>query len=147
METPMRRNMMPLWTVFALAACAGTPGPGDAGYAYNVNGHYVGTLVVERERFDATLDLDTRPGGGVRGSFDVRAPLEITGSVEGAVVEDLLRLTLTYEREGGTPRGCESRIEGILTVTPGGSVLDGAVTITDCGDALAGRMSFRRSGD
>lgn len=143
----MARNMMLPWTVFALAACAQMPGPGDAGYAFNVDGRYTGRLVVESEPFEATLDLDTRPGGTVRGSFAVRAPLEVEGSVEGTIVDDLVRLTLTYERATGAAGTCESRIEGILTVEPGGAVLDGPVTITDCGDALPGRMSFRRSSE
>lgn len=136
---------MPLGVAFALAACAGAPGPGGAGYAYNVDGRYSGRLVVENEPFDATLDLETRQGGRVRGSFAVRAPLEVRGSAAGTVVDDLVRLTLTYERPDGATGTCESRIEGILTVSPGGAVLDGPVTITDCGDALPGRVSFRRS--
>jgi hypothetical protein len=129
--------------VMIVAACASAPGPGDAGYAYNVDGRYSGRLMVEAAPFDASFDLRTSPGGRVRGTFGVRAPLEIEGSIEGMVLDDLLRVTLTYEATGG--RDCESRIEGILTISPGGQVVDGPVTITDCGDALPGRMSFRRS--
>lgn len=142
----MRSKNIVWATAFALAtACAGSPGPGDSGYAYNVEGLYAGRLMVEGEPFDATLELSTSRGGRVRGSFEVRAPLEIAGEVEGTVVDDLLRVTLTYDNTDADARvSCESRIEGILTVTPGGSVVDGPVTITDCGDALAGRMSFRR---
>lgn len=146
----MRTNIMTGLTALALAAgCAGTPGPGDPGYAYNVDGTYVGRLTVEGEPFEATLDLSTGRGGAVRGSFAVRAPLEIEGSVEGAVVDDLLRVTLSYDagRRPPSQPPCESRIEGILTVARGGGVLDGPVTITDCGDPLAGGMRFRRALD
>lgn len=129
-----------------LVACAGTPGPGDPGYAYNLDGVYAGRLTAEDQRFDATLDLRTARGGRVRGSFEVSAPLEIEGRVDGTLLDDLLRITLTYEGSGGSSGGqpCQSRIEGILTVNRGGGVVDGPVTITDCGDALAGRMSFRK---
>lgn len=126
--------------------CAGTPGPGDSGYAYNVEGLYRGRLMVEGSPFDATLDLRTASGGRVRGSFRVSAPLEIDGDVAGTIVDDLLRLTLTYASTGQAAAGrpCEGHIEGILSVTAGGGILDGPVTITDCGDSLPGSMSFRR---
>ena len=131
-----------------LAACAGSAGPGQAGYPYNVDGLYTGRLTVERERFDATLRLETGRGGRVRGSFMVSAPLEIEGSVEGRLIDDLLRLRLTYQgAERGGSRPCASRIEGILSVDSGGGIVEGPVTITDCGDSLAGRMSFRRRDD
>jgi hypothetical protein len=62
------------------------------------------------------------------------------------VLDDLLRVTLTYESAGQTGSGsaCEGRIEGILSVSAGGGTVDGPVTITDCGDSLPGSMSFRR---
>jgi len=124
-----------------IVACAGAPGPGQSGYLYNVDGLYTGRLTVEDQRFDATLRLETARGGRVRGSFTVSAPLEIEARVSGMLVDDLLRLTLTYT---SSDRSCSSSIEGILTVERGGDIVDGPITITDCGDALAGRMSFRR---
>jgi len=125
-----------------LAACGGAPRPGQPGYAYNVRGVYAGRLQVESESFAAELELSTALGGAVRGTFRVRQPLEIDGRVEGAVIENLVRLTVTH-RTADRP-ACVSRIEGILTVEPGGGVIDGPATISDCGDPLAGRMSFRR---
>lgn len=129
-----------------VTGCAGTPGPGDPGYAYNVDGPYQGRLMVEGSPFEATLDLRISRGGRVQGSFSVRAPLEIDGAVDGTVIDDLLRVTLTYESAGtaGTGRACEGRVEGILSVSRGGGTIEGPVTITDCGDPLPGRMSFRR---
>ena len=128
--------------VLVLAACGGGPGPGDPGYRYNVAGVYSGRLVVEGEAFDAELELSTSGGGRVRGTFRVRRPLEIDGRAEGTVIDDLLRLTVTYRSDGRAD--CDGRVEGILTVEPGGNVIEGPVTIADCNDALAGRMSFRR---
>ena len=141
------KHVLEIAAVVAMTGCAGTPGPGDPGYAYNVGGVYGGRLMVEGQPFDATLDLRTARGGRVRGSFDVRAPLEIAGRVDGSIVDDLLRVTLTYERptRSDATDGCESRVEGILSVSAGGDIIDGPVTITDCGDGLAGRMSFRRA--
>jgi hypothetical protein len=143
------RKFLEVVAIVAVAGCAGTPGPGDPGYAYNVQGVYAGRLMVEGEPFDAQLELRTSGGGRVGGSFAVRAPLEIQGRIDGSVVDDLLRVTLTYESTGRstTDRSCTSRIEGILSVSPGGSIVDGPVTITDCGDTLPGRMSFRRTAD
>jgi hypothetical protein len=140
------RDILCFALVATVTACAGTPRPGDPGYAYNVEGPYGGRLLVEGEPFEATLDLRTDRGGRVRGSFSVRAPLEIEGTVNGTVLDDLLRLTLTYESERGIGAGrtCEGRVEGILSVSVGGAIIDGPVTVTDCGDALPGRMSFRR---
>jgi len=128
-------------TAVLMAACAGSAGPGQSGYPYNVDGLYAGRLTVESQRFDATLQLETARGGRVRGSFTVSAPLEIEGRVSGMLVDGLLRVTLTYT---STERSCTSSIEGILDVERGGGIVEGPVTITDCGDALPGRMSFRR---
>jgi hypothetical protein len=129
-----------------VTGCAGAPGPGESGYAYNVDGAYRGRLMVEGSPFEATLDLRIARGGRIRGSFSVRAPLEIDGAVDGTVVGDLLRITLSYESAGraDSGRACEGRIEGILSVSAGGATIDGPVTITDCGDSLPGSMSFRR---
>lgn len=144
----MRMRTMTLGiAVAALAvACAGTPGPGEPGYAYNLDGLYSGRLMVEGEPFDATLDLRTSRGGRVRGSFRVRSPLEIDGRLQGILIDDLLRIDVTYPGgDATTPGGlCENGVQGILSVSRGGGIVEGPVTIADCGDTLAGRMSFRR---
>lgn len=139
------KTMIGTAAALLVAACAGSAGPGRSGYPYNVDGLYGGLLRVESERFDAKLRLETSRGGRVRGSFTVSAPLEIEGQVTGTLVDDLLRLTLTYENaDRSAGRTCRSSIEGILSVERGGGTVEGPVTITDCDDALAGRMSFRR---
>ena len=139
MTGPWRR--LALAALLAQAGCGGA-GPGQLGYPYNVGGVYTGRLAVEGEPFDAELELATALGGQVRGRFRVRQPMEIDGRVEGTVIDDLLRLTVTYQSSGGDD--CAGRIEGILTVEAGGEIIEGPATISDCGDALAARMSFRR---
>jgi len=97
--------------------------------------------MIDDQPFDATLQLRTTAGGRVRGGVRVAMPAEIDGRVEGTVIDDLLRVTVTYR----DPSGCEGRIEGIITIERGGRTLDGPVTVTDCSGPIAGRMSFRRS--
>jgi hypothetical protein len=98
--------------------------------------------MIDNQPFDATLRLRTAPNGRVGGGLRVVAPVEIDGRVEGVIVDELLRLTVTYR----TTDGCDGRIEGIVTIERGGGTIDGPVTITDCGAPIAGRMSFRRGG-
>lgn len=131
-----------LVSTLLLGACAGSPRPGQSGYPYNVRGVYAGRLLVESEAFDAELELSTASGGRVRGAFRVREPVAIDGDVEGVVVDDLVRLTVTYRNLDRA--ACVSRIEAILTVEPGGGTIDGPATISDCGDPLPGRMSLHR---
>ena len=58
------------------------------------------------------------------------------------MIDELLRLTVTYR--SASRGGCDGQIEGILTVEPGGGIVEGPVTVADCGERIAGRMSFRR---
>ncbi|MEX2048154.1 MAG: hypothetical protein WEB90_01090 [Gemmatimonadota bacterium] len=124
------------------AACAGGPRAGDPAPLYAVSGAYVGSLVVEGERFDAGLVLRSDGGTGVRGTFRVGPPFDVEGEAEGVRIDELLRLTVTYRGSG--PRGCDGRIEGILAVSERGALLQGPVTVADCAAELAGRMTFRR---
>lgn len=133
--------------VILVGACAAVQGPGASGYTQDVDGTYVGSLVVDAETFEATVDLHGAGGRRVEGAFAVRAPLEIEGDVEGVVIDDLLRITLTYDSGAGGGRRCDSRIEGILTISQGGRTIEGPLAITDCGEAVAGTMSMRRSSE
>ena len=127
--------------LLASVACATPSRPGDQGYEYNVTGSYSGRFMIDDQIFEATLQMRTTGGGRVSGGFRVVAPVEIDGSVDGAVADDLFRITVTYR----SANGCNDRIEGILTVEPGGGTIDGPITVTDCGEPIAGRMSFRRT--
>lgn len=123
-----------------LSACAGAPRPGDPGYPFNTAGSYTGRFHFGDDPFDATMQLRTAPGGAVRGAFRITTPVVIEGSVEGRIVEDLLRVTIVYR----SPNDCDGRIEGILSVEEGGGVIDGPIRVSDCGPPVAGRMDFQR---
>lgn len=127
----------------AVAGCAGTPGPGQAGYPFNLDGTYTGRVFFAGDPFDATLDLDTSGGGAVRGTFRVSAPVSISGPVEGVIVDNLLRLTISYR----SPGGCDGSLEGVLTIERSGETVDGPITVRDCGEPIAGRLGFRRASD
>jgi hypothetical protein len=128
-----------LWLI--ASGCAGTPGPGDPSYPYNVSGSYGGRFMIDDQPFNATLQLRTTSGGRVSGAIRVSMPVETEGRVVGTVFDDLLRVTITYR----DPSGCEGSIEGIVTIERGGGTIDGPVTVTDCSGPIAGRMSFRRT--
>jgi len=136
----MRLSSLTLPLLVTLASCATARRPGDSGYEYNVNGSYGGRFFIDDNPFDATLQLRTRGGGAVNGALRVTSPVQIDGSATGTVVDDLLRLTVTYR----SPEGCDGRIEGILSITTGGGVIDGPITVTDCQGRYPGTMSFRR---
>lgn len=123
-----------------LSGCATTPRPGDPGYPYNVNGPYQGRFLFDGQPFDATMDLRVGGGGRVRGAFRVGAPVELEGPVEGAIVDDLLRITVRYTAGDG----CEAELEGILTVRAGGTTIEGPITVSGCGAPTSGTMAFRR---
>ena len=138
----MRRAFLSL-ALAGATACAANPGPGQAGYAFNLDGTYTGRVFFAGEPFDATMELETRGGGAVRGTFRVRQPVLIDGNVEGMVVDDLFRARVRYR----SPGGCDGSMEGVLTITPGGMTFEGPVTVRDCGEPIAGRLAFERGPD
>ena len=137
----MRPLYLPiLVAALMLSACASNPGPGDSRYPFNVAGSYQGRFLFQGQRFEASMQLRTTSGGRVGGAFRVSAPVVIEGRAEGVVLDDLLRITVTYVDASG----CDGRIEGILTVERGGGIFEGPVTVSDCGQPVGGSMSFRR---
>jgi len=140
MPLPSRHPLVALAAGAWLSACAGgsVPGPGATGYPYNVQGSYEGRFVFDGQPFDASLQLRTESGGRVRGAFLIAPPMSIEGRAEGVVIDDLLRLTVTYR----SAEGCDGTVEGILDIEPGGRTFEGPVTVRDCAPPVAGRMSF-----
>lgn len=136
-----RHPLVILAACASLFACHGGSAarPGDTGYPFNVRGSYEGRLVFDGQPFDASLQLSTDSQGRVRGAFVVARPVTIEGRAEGVVIDDLLRLTVTYR----SSNGCDGTVEGILSVEPGGGSFEGPVTVRDCAPPVAGRMSFR----
>ena len=95
---------------------------------------------LDDQPFTAVLTLSTEPGGRVHGFFRVRDGVSIDGRAEGVIVDDLLRLRITYSSGGG----CEGSMEGVLTIDAGGAALDGPVAVRDCSGAVSGRLAVRR---
>lgn len=138
MSTPRRIAASALLVL--LAACAGTPGPGEPGYPFNVSGAYSGQFVVDGQGISATLSLQTAPGGAVTG--EVRVPeMRITATVSGTVVGSQFSVRIAYRNPGN---GCDGVAESTATVGDGGETISGPLTVTECGQALGGSMSFRR---
>lgn len=125
----------------AASACAGTPGPGEAGYPFNVTGTYSGQFVVEGQGIGATLTLETRAGGVIAGQVRV-AEMGISSEVSGTLAGDQLTLRIPYHNPGN---GCDGVAETTATVTDGGASFSGALTVTECGQGMGGSVSFRRS--
>ena len=94
------------------------------------------------ERFASTLQLRGSGPGRVSGAFRVSDPIDIQGVVTGVVLDDLLRIKVTWRG----PDGCDGVIDGILDILEEGRVLEGPVSVADCGEPVAGRMSFKREG-
>lgn len=138
MSTPRRIAAAAL--LLFLAACAGTPGPGEPGYPFNVSGTYSGQFTVEGQTISATLSLETAKGGAVTGEVRV-AEMGITAKVEGTVVGSQFNLRIAYRNPGS---GCDGVAESTATVGEGGATISGPLAITECGQAMGGSLSFRR---
>jgi len=135
------RGCVGLLALLSAGACASTgtgreAPTGDAA----IIGSYDGRFVFEAEAFRSTLQLRSAGPGRVAGAFRVSHPIEIQGVASGVVIDNLLRIKVTWRG----PEGCDGTIEGILTITERGSELDGPVSVADCGEPVAGRMSFER---
>jgi len=135
----MRRLLM-LSAAVLCAACAGTPGPGDAGYPYNTAGTYTGVFVVDGQPLDGTLQLETESGGSVTGS--VRVPMMgIRGDFEGTLVENQLTFEVTYHNP---ETGCEGVASGTATVGEDGATIEGPMRVSECGEVMSASLRFRR---
>jgi len=135
------RRLTAIFSVALLVACAGTPGPGDSGYLYNVIGPYSGQFVVDGQALPSTMQLETAPGGAVTGTF--RVPIMgITGVLEGTVIDDQLTLTGNYRNP---ETGCDSGIaEVTATIGEDGTSIQGRVEVSECGQFLSGTARFSR---
>jgi hypothetical protein len=123
--------------------CAGSPGPGDAGYPYNVAGDYSGSLMVAGVTMTGTIQISTQPGGGVTGTVSVNQPIQINGTLNGTLAGDQLTVGIEYGNNPAT--GCSGgTMEGALTISEHGANISGAVKISDCGEILDATLDFSR---
>ena len=90
--------------VAILVGCAGSPGPGDAGYPYNVAGDYSGSLTVAGVTMTGTIQVSTQPGGAVTGTVSVNRPIQINGTLNGTLAGDQLTVGIAYGNNPAT--GC-----------------------------------------
>jgi hypothetical protein len=134
------RHLAAALSVAFLVACAGTPGPGDDGYLYNVAGPYSGQFVVDGQPLNGTMRLATGGGGVVTGSFAV-SMMGITGELEGTVVEDRLTFRGTYRNP---ETGCDGVASVNATIGENGSTIEGRIEVSECGQFLTGTVRFRR---
>ena len=126
-----------------VVGCAGTPGPGDAGYPYNVDGDYSGSLMVSGLTFTGTMQISTQPGGAVTGTFSLNRPVQINGTIDGTLTGDQLTVGIKYGSNPAT--GCSGgTVEGALTISEHGASISGPVTVADCGEMLDATINFSR---
>lgn len=123
-------------------ACAGTPGPGDAGYPFNLSGSYSGEIFVEGMAFSFGMDVQTLKGGAFEGTYAVTSPVSMSGAVVGTLVADTARFELEYVNPMD---GCGGTLDGTGTVDSGGSAFGGRVRVNDsCNGYLSGTFSIKR---
>ncbi len=137
-----RISSFALTVVLLLGACAGNPGPGEVGYAYNLTGTYSGTLDVEGMLFSTVLELNTAPGGSVTGSFTATGMGPVSGTLTGTITEDAFVFQVRYNR---TAEGCSGVLSGRATIPTGGGEFSSSVGIDDgCDGSLAGYLRVSR---
>lgn len=123
-------------------ACAGTPGPGDPGYPFNLSGQYSGEIYVEGMAFSFEMDLRTRPGGELGGTYAVTSPVSMTGDIAGTLVADTARFSLDYVNPMD---GCGGTLDGTGVVGSDGEEFGGRVRVNDtCNGYLSGTFSTRK---
>jgi len=123
-------------------ACAGTPGPGDPEYPFNLSGTYAGEIYVEGMAFSLEMDLRTRPGGEFGGTYAVTSPVSMTGDVSGTLAADTALFSLEYVNPMD---GCGGTLNGTGTVSAGAAEFTGRVRVNDdCNGYLSGTFSTRK---
>jgi hypothetical protein len=137
---PIATSLVILATT-SLAACAGNPKPGEAGYSYNLSGSYRAEFVVEGTPYRGDMDLATAPGGVVSGRFTVVGDGPVVGTVEGTIVTDSLAFVMPYEQVNG----CAGTVEGSAAISEGGAGFAGPVQVEDsCGGMLSATLTVER---
>ena len=144
----MKRSMVLAGFLPALAltlavwACAASPGPGEAGYLYNLSGDYRGGLMVEGFSFGLTMELRTGPGGSLTGDYRVTDPVGMSGPVTGTLVADSVSFSLDYLNPMD---GCGGLLQGEGRVEAGGESFTGRARLNDsCHGFLVATFAMRR---
>jgi hypothetical protein len=128
--------------VLSGSACSRTdqPNPGDAGYRYNLAGHYASDMTVRDTRYTGSMELATLAGGAVSGMMKLTAPITITAELTGSVNGDSVIFGGPYR----TP-DCTGVLRARGRVADGGGSAWGTVNIDDgCAGGMAGRFRLER---
>jgi hypothetical protein len=141
----MRRSTLgslALMLVFGTVACASNPGPGEAGYPFNLEGAYTGEVVVDGMPFSLAFEVRTGAVGAVSGTYEVTDPVSMSGPVTGTLVADTVKVHLTYMNPMD---GCGGTFDGTGVVEKGGDAFSGHARVNDsCGGYLSGTFAVRR---
>jgi hypothetical protein len=128
--------------LLAAWACAGNPGPGEPGYAFNLMGYYQGQIVIQDMAIPVALELSTGPPGVVSGTYQVLDPMSMEGLVTGTLQADTVSLTLEYRNAAD---GCAGTLKGVGRVGEDGLSFSGRALIDDsCTGSLEGTFRFRK---
>lgn len=123
-------------------ACAGTPGPGQPDYPFNLSGAYAGEMAVEGQYFSVGMDVQTVQGGDLAGTYEVTSPVSMSGDVTGSVQADTVRFSLNYMNPMD---GCGGTVDGTGTIEEGGGAFSGRMRVNDsCGGYLSGTFSLKK---
>lgn len=125
-----------------ILTCAGTPGPGEADYPYNLSGSFGGSIMVEGMGFSTVLEFATEEGGERRGTFQITNPVAMDGEAVGNPVADGARFHLSSMNPAD---GCGGTLDGTGIVQEGGGAFAGSLQVNGaCGGYPSGRHSFRK---
>lgn len=123
----------------AVAACGGTPQPGDPGYEYNVNGDYtVEFSADDGQSYAGSMHLTTISGGAVSGTMSLVTPLSVEGTATGMIVGAQLELEVQYfiaDIQCGGVAASSAAIE------QGGNAATGTADISSDDDCAGGPTS------
>jgi hypothetical protein len=126
--------------LLAAASCSRAPGPGDAGYRYNVDGRYASDIVVRDARYAGSTQLATRAGGALSGTMTFVTPISVTAELSGAVRGD----SIAFDGRYRTP-DCTGVLRGRGRIADGGDSAWGRVSMDDsCVGAMAGTFGLRK---
>jgi hypothetical protein len=127
-------------SVLGASACSQDPKAGDAGYRFNLAGHYASDMTVRDTRYTGSMDLATRRGGVLSGTMNITAPIGITAKLSGLVSGD----SMTFGGPYRTP-DCTGVLRGRGRIAAGGKTAWGSLSIDDgCVGAMAGNFRLER---
>jgi hypothetical protein len=122
--------------VAIVAACGGTPQPGDPGYEFNLNGEYVIEFAADDgQSYAGLMQLATAPGGAVSGTMSLVSPLAVDGTATGMIVGAQLQLDVEYFIPDNQ---CGGMVASTGAIEQGGDMATGTSDISSDDDCAGG---------